>query len=489
MNVTTTPDTALHILIAEDSATQAQRLQHILEQHGYRVTATANGRLAFEAARRSKPALIISDVIMPEMNGYELCGRVKADARLNDVPVVLVTTLSDPHDVIRGLECRADNFILKPYDADQLLRRVQFVLANSRMRRSEHAGMGLEIVFSGHKHFITADRLQILNLLLSTYEAAMQRNAELSSTRDTLRQTNVELERLTRELEDRVLMRTRELELSNEALRQAQQALIQQERLRALGQMASGIAHDINNAISPIALYTESMLERETTLSPEARGRLVTIQRAIDDVAQTVARMREFYRPREPELEQSDVELNRLVQQVIELTRARWSDQPQRRGIMIELKPKLASDLLDVRGAENEVRDALTNLIFNAVDAMPDGGVIEVRTSMPAVPAHSGAPTRQVWLEVSDTGIGMSRAVLHHEGRTRHWPRSGDGLRDGATAWLRTRDRQQARHRHHRTACFPCQRRGFILHRSSSHATANGPQLTHTRRGRRSGAE
>src|SRR5882724_6081861 len=407
MNTDTIPDTALHILIAEDSATQAQRLQHILEQHGYRVTATANGRLALEAAQRSKPALIISDVIMPEMNGYELCGRIKADARLSDVPVVLVTTLSDPHDVIRGLECRADNFILKPYDADRLLRRIQFVLVNSQMRRSEQPGMGLEIVFSGQKHFITADRLQILNLLLSTYEAAMQRNAELSSTRDTLRLTNLELQRLTRELEDRVLLRTGELELSNEALRQAQQALIQQERLRALGQMASGIAHDINNAISPIALYTESMLERETTLSPEARDRLVTIQRAIDDVAQTVARMREFYRPREPELELSDVELNPLVQQVIELTRARWSDQPQRRGTMIELTPKLAPDLLDVRGADNEIRDALTNLIFNAVDAMPDGGVIGVRTSMPAFPAQGGAAARQVWLEVSDSGIGM----------------------------------------------------------------------------------
>jgi signal transduction histidine kinase len=407
MNVITTQPTGLHILIAEDSATQAQRLRHILEQQGYRVTAAANGRLALEAARRSKPALIISDVIMPEMNGYELCGRIKADAHLADVPVVLVTTLSDPHDVIRGLECRADNFILKPYDADQLLRRIQFVLVNSQMRRTEQAGMGLEIVFSGQRHFITADRLQILNLLLSTYEAAIQRNAELSSTRDALRQTNVELERLTRELEDRVLMRTRELELSNEALRQAQQALIQQERLSALGQMASGIAHDINNAISPISLYTESMLERETTLSAEARDRLVTIQRAIDDVAQTVARMREFYRVREPELEQSDVELNRLVQQVVELTRARWSDQPQRRGIMIELKPELAPELLEVRGADNEVRDALTNLIFNAVDAMPDGGVLEVRTSMPALPASGASPSRQVWLEVSDTGIGM----------------------------------------------------------------------------------
>ncbi|MDB6100360.1 MAG: hypothetical protein JWO52_359, partial [Gammaproteobacteria bacterium] len=128
MSLPATLNAASQILIAEDSATQAQRLQYILEQHGYWVTAAANGRLALEAAQRSKPALIISDVIMPEMNGYELCRRVKTDARMAEVPVILVTTLSDPHDVIRGLECGADNFILKPYDADQLLRRVQFVL-------------------------------------------------------------------------------------------------------------------------------------------------------------------------------------------------------------------------------------------------------------------------------------------------------------------------------------------------------------------------
>ena len=395
-----TADAAVPILIAEDSATQAQQLQYILEQHDYRVTVAANGRLALEAAVRSRPALIISDVIMPEMNGYELCRRIKADANLAQVPVVLVTTLSDPQDVIRGLECRADNFILKPYEADQLLRRIRFVLVNSQMRQNEQAGMGLEIMFGGQRHFITADRLQILNLLLSTYEAAMQRNDELSSTRDALQQ-------LTRELEDRVRIRTRELEHSNEALRQAQQALIQQERLRALGQMASGIAHDINNAISPIALYTESLLEREASLSVQARDRLVTIQRAIDDVAQTVARMREFYRPNEPETQQVDVDLNELVRHVLQLTRARWSDQPQRRGIMIELRTDLASELPDIRGTESEIRDALTNLIFNAVDAMPNGGVVEVRTNVTATSAHDDASARRVRLEVTDTGIGM----------------------------------------------------------------------------------
>jgi len=406
MIIKDSPDNGARVLIAEDSATQAKHLAHILEAQGYRVTSAANGALALEMAKRQKPSLVISDVIMPEMNGYELCAHIKDDPQLADVPVILVTTLSDPQDVIRGLACRADNFVLKPYDADHLLRRVQFVLVNSHMRQNEQPGMGLEIVFSGQKHFITADRLQILNLLLSTYEAAIQRNRELSTTRDTLHETNQELQHLTLELEDRVKLRTRELEQSNEALRQAQHALIQQERLRALGQMASGIAHDINNAISPIALYTEAMLEREPNLSERARGYLTTIQRAIDDVAQTVGRMREFYRPREQELQLADVELNPLIQQVVDLTRARWNDLAQQRGVMIELKSTLAPDLLTIRGAENEIRDALTNLIFNAVDALPQGGTIEIRTRTDRVRGPHG-DEQFVHLEVADSGVGM----------------------------------------------------------------------------------
>src|SRR6202043_2374319 len=131
------------------------------------------------------------------------------------------------------------------------------------------------------------------------------------------------------------------LQRAYDDLHQSQQAVMQQERLRALGQMASGIAHDINNAISPIALYTESLLEREPGLSDRARGYLVTIQRAIDDVARTVARMREFYREREAQLTLERVNVNRAVQQVIELTRPRWGDLPQQRGAMVDLRTEL----------------------------------------------------------------------------------------------------------------------------------------------------
>jgi two-component system, sensor histidine kinase and response regulator len=191
----------VEILIAEDSPTQAQRLQHILEQQGYRVTHAANGRLAFDAARQSKPTLIISDVVMPEMDGYELCRRIKSEAGLAGTPLILVTTLSDPQDVIRGLECGADNFILKPYDEHHLLNRVQFVLMNRAAAKAEQAETPVEVFFNGQKYSITADRTQILNLLLSTYDAAIQRNKELTLAKDDLHRLNTRLEAANQELE------------------------------------------------------------------------------------------------------------------------------------------------------------------------------------------------------------------------------------------------------------------------------------------------
>ena len=217
-----------------------------------------------------------------------------------------------------------------------------------------------------------------------------------------------------RQLSSHVALAVRQAELHGalqqayDDLRQTQQTVMQQERLRALGQMASGIAHDINNAISPVALYTESLLEREPHLSERGRGYLVTIARAIDDVAATVARMREFYRQREPQLLLTPVQLNPLVQQVVDLTRARWSDMPQQRGTVIRLDTGLAPDLPAMLGVESEVREALINLVFNAVDAMPDGGVLTMRTRC-AGPHASGtaAAARYAVVEVSDTGVGM----------------------------------------------------------------------------------
>jgi signal transduction histidine kinase/ActR/RegA family two-component response regulator len=212
-----------------------------------------------------------------------------------------------------------------------------------------------------------------------------------------------------KQLSEHVALATHQVQLHGalqqayDDLRQTQHTVMQQERLRALGQMASGIAHDINNAISPVSLYTESLLEREPNLSERARGYLTTIQRAIEDVASTVARMREFYRQREPQLTLARIDVNRAIAQVEELTRPRWCDVPQQRGIVVELRTQLADRLPEIMGAEGEIRDALTNLVFNAVDAMPEGGILTLRTR-----TVSGAEnTQSVHVEVTDTGIGM----------------------------------------------------------------------------------
>jgi signal transduction histidine kinase/ActR/RegA family two-component response regulator len=193
------------------------------------------------------------------------------------------------------------------------------------------------------------------------------------------------------------------LQRAYDDLRQSQNTVMQQERLRALGQMASGIAHDINNAISPVSLYTEALLEREPNLSPRARSSLQVIQQAIDGVAETVARMREFYRQREPEMMLTLVNVNRTVESVIELTRAKWADLPQQRGLSIDLRMDFSQELPGIMGAEGEIRDALTNLIFNAVDAMPTGGTLTVRTSV----ERASGDMQLVIVEVTDTGIGM----------------------------------------------------------------------------------
>jgi PAS domain S-box-containing protein len=201
------------------------------------------------------------------------------------------------------------------------------------------------------------------------------------------------------------------LQRAYDDLRASQQTMLQQERLRSLGQLASGIAHDINNAISPASVYVDSILDHDNSLSPRTREQLKTVQRAVGDVSQTVARMRGFHRPAESSDGFRPVEPGRLVAEVLELTRPRWTNIPQQKGVVIELDQQIDKDLPTILGAESEIRDSLTNLIFNAVDAMPDGGTLRLRAYSSSAAADSAEQGRKVVLEVADTGVGMDAAT------------------------------------------------------------------------------
>ncbi len=178
------------ILIAEDSPTQAEKLRYLLEEDGYSVLVASNGRQALAEAHRRKPTLIVSDVVMPEMDGYTLCREIKRTEELKNIPVVLLTSLSDIRDIMKGLECGADNFIRKPYDKEYLLSRISYLLMNLTLRKNQKMQMGMEIFLGGQKHFITAERQQILDLLISIYEDAVRLNNELHARQLELAHSN-----------------------------------------------------------------------------------------------------------------------------------------------------------------------------------------------------------------------------------------------------------------------------------------------------------
>ncbi|MGH7979763.1 MAG: ATP-binding protein, partial [Limisphaerales bacterium] len=200
-----------------------------------------------------------------------------------------------------------------------------------------------------------------------------------------------------------------DLEKAYNELRRTQATVLQQERLKALGQMASGIAHDVNNALSPVIGFADLILRGDYGLKPEAKKYLGHIRTAGEDIAHIVARLREFYRTREVNESLQQLNLNTLVEQVVDMTRPRWRDIPQSNGLTIEVETALATDLPRLAGIESEIREAITNLVLNAVDAMPSGGRITISTRLPRHDAsgNGGKNPLNAVVEITDTGTGM----------------------------------------------------------------------------------
>ncbi|EAT17218.1 diguanylate cyclase [Desulfuromonas acetoxidans] len=191
------------ILVVEDSYTQALKLEQLFEEEGLSVACADGASRALLWLENYRPALIISDVVMPDMDGFELCRQIKGHVETRHVPVVLLTRLSEPEDIVRGLECGADHFVTKPFDCSLLVSQVHNILLNQKIRSQQRNDDGVEIYFAGKKHVINSERSQILDLLLSTYEGALQQkrelermNEQLNEALDTIKKRNAEIAEL-----------------------------------------------------------------------------------------------------------------------------------------------------------------------------------------------------------------------------------------------------------------------------------------------------
>ncbi len=179
---------SLKVLVVEDSPTQALQLTSLLQEAGYQVIAAKEGSEALRKVNDTPPALVISDILMPEMDGYELCRHIKENPKTKNIPVILITSLTEPEDIVKGLECGADNFVTKPYEDELLLSQVEYMMVNRSIRKDFRSEMAIEVFFAGKKHLINSDRIQILDLLFSIYENSLQQKRELEKTNHKLRE-------------------------------------------------------------------------------------------------------------------------------------------------------------------------------------------------------------------------------------------------------------------------------------------------------------
>jgi len=372
---------AVHVLLIENDIQQAELLRKVLaksrEPH-FTLFHHSTLSAGLERLRAGDINLVLLDLGMqPESEGFETFERTRRTS--SDVPIIVLSGNDDEALAIQTVQNGAQDYLVKGHDDNPhwLLRSMHYALER---KRSEHE-------------------------LKSAYEGLEKRVVERTSD---LSKTNRDLEHEVNErkrAEEALMQSNQRLAETLDQLKETQQQIIQQERLHALGRMASGIAHDFNNALAPILGFSELLLIRPEMLDDREKTKnyLQMINTAAKDSAKVVSRLRDFYRYREQEEVALPVVLGDLVQQVIMLTQPKWKDQALASGVNIKMQTEF-TNVPTISGSESELREMLTNLVLNAVDAVFEqgGGSVTFRTIQKG---------NLVALQIIDTGVGMSEEV------------------------------------------------------------------------------
>jgi signal transduction histidine kinase len=247
-------DARTRVLVVEDSATQAEELRLILESGGFEVQTTPHAAGALAHLGRSAFDFVISDVMMPGMSGYELCRQIKGDARWKAIPVLLLTSLTDPIDVIHALESGADSFSSKPCEPEHLIARVRSLLESRRLRAAARGASGTDILFEGRHFNIPSDKEQILDLLVSTFEDMVRKNQEIVAARDALAAKHEQLLRLEQQKEELSALVVHDLKSPAAGIMMAAQARLKAPDLSDVERQVWGLVYTSAEVINRMVL-------------------------------------------------------------------------------------------------------------------------------------------------------------------------------------------------------------------------------------------
>lgn len=359
------------ILVVEDSPSQAEMVRAELHAAGYAVAVARSGEEAIDALARTPFDLVITDVVMPGMDGFELCTRVKREPHLAAIPVVILTSLSDPLDVVRGLEAGADNFIRKPYDPEHLLSRIGSILMNRTLRNGGNVQMGVELSFLGQRFMITSERQQILDLLISSFE-------DLILTNQQLRAREAELAAAREKLEATAERATTATRLKSEFL--------------------ARMSHEIRTPLNGVIGMVDLLLDTE--LSADQRDYANTARNSGEALLGVINDVLDFSKIEagKLDLEVLDFDLRHVVEEVADILAS------QAHAKLVELVPLVAGDVPRfVCGDPGRLRQVLLNLVGNAVKFTEDGEV-----TVHVAVEHGTDECVLVRFDVVDTGVGLA---------------------------------------------------------------------------------
>ncbi len=363
-----------YILIAEDSRTQADMLRYILTDAGFDTTVVATGSEALLAIRQRFPDLLLTDIVMPGMDGYELCSKIRSDPAIAHLPVILVTQLYDPEDVIKGISCGANNFIIKPYDSTGLLTGIESVLHPKNIPLGEDNVIGIN--YKGNMYQIRSDRDDILNILLSIYNTAVSKNIELEQATERL---NV----LTGSLEELVVDRTVALQRTTETV---------EHLLMQKNELITKIGHDLKTPLTPLVALLPHVLEHEQDSElKEILDVLVNDVQVLKGLVEQILKLSHLNQE-SFSMAASNLSLNRVFREVIE----GYAFSIKQLNLLVHnyIPPDCTAHI-----SPFHITTIFDNLISNAIKYNIRGGAITCRVF----------DEGEFWsVTVSDTGIGLS---------------------------------------------------------------------------------
>ncbi len=368
------------VLVAEDSPTQAERLRLVLEENGFEVTVARDGAEALDSIAQDRPDLVVSDVMMPRMNGYQMCRAVKSDPVLNTLPVLLLTTLQDPEEVLEGLESGADYYITKPYEESMLVERMRTLLAHPPTPDSElESESTIEMVLPSGMREVRSTRRRMLNVLLSTYENAVRQNHELTLARESLQRLN---ESLVKEVAER--------RRAEEAEKRVNQRLKQSNE--ELEQFAYVACHDLKQPLNQIGMLTELLQRSFKGQLDENQKRLMSmVGNGVNRMRALILDLLELSRVESKGRPMAPVPLDEVLSVVLETLQTELSTC----GGQVESVP-----LPTVVGDSGQLVQLFQNLVGNAVKFRRKG--VEPRVAVGVQQEEGGWHFR-----VEDNGIGF----------------------------------------------------------------------------------